>query len=348
MSVPSSRIACMFDPHVTAGVGVRPGPSAGARPGRSPNAADWADEHTVDVDDPFATGPAGGTGKFVASDGTPWIDEYLAPEYGALRQTSTGTAADLIVDALDLRHRFPALWQAVQHLQVEVWTARKISKGCRDLSATAAALVDAELAAKGGLGAALDAAVKDPDRGDLERRPRPGPTQAGPGPVRPAGVAVRIRGRTPHHDHPRGRRRPDGDPDPVDQRPTNTGGDRPTGAAKQTGDHGATPEDGEPTCRSPPDWPEPDWDREPPDDDPNDAPPFDAHRDPGHGTRAPTPGADGPDAPSAHGLDPSGLRFDLPRLLDYLTTQGLKPTPPRAVFNVHLTDQALLTGHGVV
>jgi hypothetical protein len=199
----------MFDPHVTAGVGVRPGPSAGARPGRSPNAADWADEHTVDVDDPFATGPAGGTGKFVASDGTPWIDEYLAPEYGALRQTSTGTAADLIVDAMDLRHRFPALWQAVQHLQVEVWTARKISKGCRDLSATAAALVDAELAAKGGLGAALDAAVKDPDRGDLERRPRPGPTQAGPGPVRPAGVAVRIRGRTPHHDHPRGRRRPD-------------------------------------------------------------------------------------------------------------------------------------------
>ena len=116
------------------------------------DAADWADEHGVDVSDPFATGPAGGAGRFVASDGTPWVDEYLAPEYGALRQTSTGTAADLIVDALDLRHRFPTLWRAVQDLRVEVWTARKISTACRDLSATAAAQVDAELARKAACG----------------------------------------------------------------------------------------------------------------------------------------------------------------------------------------------------
>jgi hypothetical protein len=52
--------------------------------------------------------------------------------------------------------------------------------------------------------------------------------------------------------------------------------------------------------------------------------------------------------PAAEASDGSGLRFDLPRLVDYLTTQGLKPVPPRVVMHVHLTDQTLLTGQGVV
>jgi hypothetical protein len=116
------------------------------------DAADWAAEHGVDETDPFATGPAGGAGKFIGSDGTPWIDEYVAPEYGALRGTSTWEASDLIHDALDLRHRFPKLWAAVQQLRVEARHARKISKACRDLSQTAASRVDAELAKKAAFG----------------------------------------------------------------------------------------------------------------------------------------------------------------------------------------------------
>lgn len=116
------------------------------------DAAEWAIEHGVDESDPFAAGPAGGAGRFVGSDGTPWIDEHVGKEYGALRATSTFEATDLIIDALDLRHRLPRLWQAVHQLRVRVRYARKISKACRDLSRDAAAVVDAELARKAAWG----------------------------------------------------------------------------------------------------------------------------------------------------------------------------------------------------
>ena len=120
----------------------------------------------------------------------------------------------------------------------------------------------------------------------------------------------------------------------------------------------------------PPDFPAPDWDREPPPEEPGasdqlpqprsrwygtehlpgpepcapvwhgeppDDDPYPAHPPDRQGTRTPTTSSDG-----------SGLRFDLPRLVDYLTTTGLKPVPPRVVMHVHLTDQTLFTGQGVV
>ena len=52
---------------------------------------------------------------------------------------------------------------------------------------------------------------------------------------------------------------------------------------------------------------------------------------------------DDPDPP-----DRSGLRLDLPGLADLLTQQGLRAARPRVVLNVHLTDQTLATGTGVV
>ena len=116
------------------------------------DAAGWAGEHGVDLDDPFATGPAGGVGKQIGSDGTPWIDEHVAKEYGALRGTSTFEATDLIIDALDLRHRFPCLWKALQDLRIRVRDARRISKACRELSKEAAGKVDAELTRKAAYG----------------------------------------------------------------------------------------------------------------------------------------------------------------------------------------------------
>ena len=55
---------------------------------------------------------------------------------------------------------------------------------------------------------------------------------------------------------------------------------------------------------------------------------------------------DDPDPPDLP--DRSGLRLDLPGLTDLLSQQGLKAARPRVVLNVHLTDQTLATGTGVV
>ena len=98
----SSRMICMFDQSMGAGGSGGHRVRRPRRAGRSPrearagrvaqirqaelgieamvlrDAAGWAGEHGVDLDDPFATGPAGGVGKYVASDGTPWIDEHVA------------------------------------------------------------------------------------------------------------------------------------------------------------------------------------------------------------------------------------------------------------------------------
>ena len=40
-------------------------------------------------------------------DGCPDVSEYAMHELGALRGTSSGTAEQLVADALDLRHRHP-------------------------------------------------------------------------------------------------------------------------------------------------------------------------------------------------------------------------------------------------
>ena len=44
--------------------------------------------------------------------------------------------------ALDLRHRLPLLWTAVQELRVEPWVAEKVATMTRDLTGDQAALVD--------------------------------------------------------------------------------------------------------------------------------------------------------------------------------------------------------------
>ena len=92
MSVGPSRISCMFDRSGGAGSGGGRHPRV-ARADRVTairrselrieamvlrDAADWGWKHGVDLDDPFAIGPAGGVGKHVDLDGTPWIDERPA------------------------------------------------------------------------------------------------------------------------------------------------------------------------------------------------------------------------------------------------------------------------------
>jgi hypothetical protein len=59
---------------------------------------------------------------------------------------SDGSAARLIGDALDLRHRLPRIWTAAQAGQVPAYQARHIASATRHLTAEQAGWVDAQLA----------------------------------------------------------------------------------------------------------------------------------------------------------------------------------------------------------
>lgn len=109
---------------------------------------EWLALHDVDPSDPLATGPAGGVGRRVGSDGTPLVDEFAVHEYAALREISGPTARAFMLDVADLVRRFPKLFGAVMALWLPVWQARKIVAACRQLSKEAALKVDAEMAAK--------------------------------------------------------------------------------------------------------------------------------------------------------------------------------------------------------
>lgn len=79
-------------------------------------------------------------------DGTPKVGEFLALEVGALLGMSPQSALFHIGDALDLRHRHPALWTAVLAGKVRVWQAMKICREAAHLSAAAVAELDKTVA----------------------------------------------------------------------------------------------------------------------------------------------------------------------------------------------------------
>ena len=47
--------------------------------------------------------------------------------------SAVASTRSLIADALDLRHRLPSWWQAVQDLRLEAWIARKAAVMTRQL-----------------------------------------------------------------------------------------------------------------------------------------------------------------------------------------------------------------------
>ncbi len=73
------------------------------------------------------------------------VDE-LGDKLAAALGVSTMTGLQLLADALDLQHRLPRLWAAVETLAVAPWKARKIAQATHNLSRAAAASVDAQLA----------------------------------------------------------------------------------------------------------------------------------------------------------------------------------------------------------
>jgi hypothetical protein len=105
----------------------------------------WADIHSGDP----GAGRVLGADQLLAfgGDGTPPVQELCWAELAIARQAGVVATQRLAADALDLRHRLSLLWEAVQHLKVPVWVARKVAGMSRELSKDAAGLVDAAVAA---------------------------------------------------------------------------------------------------------------------------------------------------------------------------------------------------------
>ncbi|QBX54913.1 HNH endonuclease [Nocardioides seonyuensis] len=103
----------------------------------------------------------------LAGPGTPLVAEFCCAELGAVLGVSTTAAKRLIGNALELRHRLPRLWKAVQSGQVPAWRARLVAEATAHASPAlpieAAGWVDAQVAAVAGkVGAAqLDRLVTE-------------------------------------------------------------------------------------------------------------------------------------------------------------------------------------------
>ena len=65
---------------------------------------------------------------------------------------SPSAGAQLIADALDLRHRLPLLWKRLSRLEVPAWQARRVARQTHRLPKAAAIWVDEQLADRGTCG----------------------------------------------------------------------------------------------------------------------------------------------------------------------------------------------------
>jgi hypothetical protein len=108
-------------------------------------AAHWADLHgSLDG----LAGPAfPGVERLVAygGEGTPELAEFAPAELGAVLGVSTSSAIALVADALDLRHRLPALWARVLAGEVKPYIGRRVAEASRRLTVEAAEKVDAHI-----------------------------------------------------------------------------------------------------------------------------------------------------------------------------------------------------------
>ncbi len=75
-------------------------------------------------------------------DGTPEISEFAALEIAALWSEGVEGVDGRIREALDLRHRFPGLWNRVMDAELPVWVAAKITGKAARLDRRAAASLD--------------------------------------------------------------------------------------------------------------------------------------------------------------------------------------------------------------
>lgn len=83
----------------------------------------------------------------LGGEGTPAVAEFAAVELGMLLQTSTYAATTLLRDALEVRHRLPAVWAAAMAGEVDVWKARRAASATRVLDLAGCREVDPRVAA---------------------------------------------------------------------------------------------------------------------------------------------------------------------------------------------------------
>ena len=84
----------------------------------------------------------------LGGDGTPAVAAFTPETFALKLGISPSAGAQLIADALDLRHRLPLLWKRVQRLQVPAWQARRVAQQTHALPQVGARWVDQRLAAR--------------------------------------------------------------------------------------------------------------------------------------------------------------------------------------------------------
>ncbi|GAA5123114.1 hypothetical protein GCM10023339_42470 [Alloalcanivorax gelatiniphagus] len=132
-------------------------------------AAQWADLHPPESIHTAATFTVPGCEheEPIAGPGCPTVAEFCVAELGTVLGLSPTAAKKLIGHALELRHRLPRLWNAVQTGNVPAWRARSVAEvtihTTPALTSEAAAWVDVQVAAVAGkVGAAqLDRLVAE-------------------------------------------------------------------------------------------------------------------------------------------------------------------------------------------
>ena len=84
----------------------------------------------------------------LGGDGTPAVAAFTPEPFALKLGISPAAGAQLIADALDLRHRLPLLWKRVQRLQVPTWQARRVAQQTHTLPLAGARWVDHRLATR--------------------------------------------------------------------------------------------------------------------------------------------------------------------------------------------------------
>src|SRR4029079_7544079 len=93
-------------------------------------AAHWADLHPANQDTGVETfgGPALMADESLGGDGTPAVAAFTPEPFALALGRSPSARAQLIADALDLRHRLPLLWKRLSLLEVPAWQARRVAR----------------------------------------------------------------------------------------------------------------------------------------------------------------------------------------------------------------------------
>jgi hypothetical protein len=83
----------------------------------------------------------------IGGDGTPAVAELAIAEYAIARNAGVVATENYLADCLDLVHRLPGLWAAVQRLELDAWVALKVARMSRNLTKERVGIVDAAVTA---------------------------------------------------------------------------------------------------------------------------------------------------------------------------------------------------------